>query len=130
MKQTPGVSRGFCGIIAIAATLTIVTVVILATCWDARAQESPYLEYLGTEIIDANGQEEVNNTYYLHCGGSRYSVTIRVDWTDGTTEEYTVADGCESRWYVAGAVTLAEVVAATSSTNSVVRFVYLPLVAR
>ena len=129
-QQTPGVSKGFCGIIAVAVTLTIVTVLLLATWWAAKAQELPYLEYLGTEIIDANGEPEINNTYYLRCGGNHYSVDIEITWTDGDTERITVQDGCEAKWYVYGAVSLAEVVAATSSTTDAANLVYLPLVAR
>lgn len=122
-------------IVAAVVTLAIITIFLIARAEEIHSNESepaqpqyPYLEYLGTEVIDSNGQEEVNNTYYLHCGGNSYNVTVQITWSDGTTEEITIHSGCDSKWYLTGAVALVEVVGAASSTR--IYSVYIPLVFR
>lgn len=91
---------------------------------------TPFLVYLGTEIIDQNGQPTPNSTYMVYCdsGDSDLYISIEVTFVDGATQLRT-GQYCNVKFYIEGTIALAQIVGVSSPLNAIY-LVHLPLVSR
>ena len=108
----------------------LITVIIAVSCQTTQAAiEDVRLDYLGTEVLDTNGQSEINNVYYVYCDRPDYVIYIEVTFVDGAVQLLS-GEYCRSKIYIVGSIVLAQIVQVTEYPEPIHSFVYLPIVTR
>ncbi|HMS85077.1 MAG TPA: hypothetical protein PKD12_15635 [Nitrospira sp.] len=114
----------------VASLLLVLFIALGALAGTAKAAtEDATIVYLGTEVIDTNGVPTINNAYKVDCDGEDLTVTIEITFADGAVQLRTSDDYCGAKILLEGAIASVDVVAVASGPQ-VVKFVYLPVVAR
>ncbi len=108
----------------------VLSILIAVSCQTTQAAiEDVRLDYLGTEVLNVNGQSEINNVYYIHCDRPDYVIYIEVTFVDGAVQLLS-GEYCSSKIYIVGSIALAQIVQVTEYPEPVRSLVYLPIVTR
>lgn len=111
--------------------ILILFAILIVTSYQVTqaAIDDVQLEYLGTEVLDTNGQPEINNVYYVHCDRPDYVVYIEITFTDNAVQLLS-GEYCGTKIYIVGSIVLVQIVQITEYPEPIRSLVYLPIVTR